>query len=74
MSNSRPKRKILKDTYLYVIKKDREGDLLVNDGTWEKNTWILKRQFAKIQYLENVTHNIRRFHSRLSPLFFQKKV
>lgn len=54
MSNSRPKRKILKDTYLYVIKKDGEGDLLVNDGTWEKNTWILKRQFAKIQYIENV--------------------
>jgi len=54
VSNSNPKRGIKAGTYLYVIKKDIEGDLCVNDGTWDTNCWVLKKQFPKIEWMENL--------------------
>jgi len=50
-SNAHEKCTFTVDQTLYVIGKDGEGDILVNDGTMEKNTWILRKNWDKIEYI-----------------------
>ena len=61
MSNSKSPIKIEKNTVMYV-KHVWEGYIIVNDGNWMKNQWIVNQNYDKIEhyaYIPEEGHKIK---------------
>ena len=49
MSDSRNSKKMPKGRVLYIEFISADGDLYVNDGSWENNEWIFKENFHRLK-------------------------
>ena len=72
MSDSRNSKKMPKGRVLYIEFISAEGDLYVNDGSWENNEWIFKENFHNLELFVFVTNNAIRGNRAIymTPLLF----